>query len=130
MMQHDGHAEPYKPYTAPHVVMQLQLLMFAVLAFVFLMKTKLYPAEERATNLDTDWIYRRFIPKGLEGVSKLYHAVDGAWRKVAVGGIVGVIATLGKFFNERGVLGRPWATSTMAFWAAVLLGAFLLIYYT
>ena len=131
-VDHEGHhhAEPYKPYTAPHVVMQLQLLMFAVLAFVFLMKTKLYPAEERATNLDTDWIYRRFIPTGLEGLGKLYHAIDGAWRKLAVGGIVGVIAALGKFFNERGILGRPWATSTMAFWAAVLLGAFLLIYYT
>ncbi len=130
MIHHDGHAEPYKPYTAPHVVMQLQLLMFAVLAFVFLMKTKLYPAEERSTNLDTDWIYRRFIPTGLEGLGKIYHKLDAVWRSIAVAGIGGLIATLGKFFNERGVLGRPWATSTMAFWAAVLLGAFLLIYYT
>ena len=124
------HAEPYKPYTAPHVVMQLQLLLFAVLAFVFLMKTKLYPDEKRATNLDTDWIYRRFIPTGLDGIGKLYHWFDGCWRKIAVGGIGGLIATMSKFFNEGGVLGRPWATSTMAFWAAVLLGAFLLIYYT
>ena len=110
--------------------MQLQLLMFAVLAFAFLMKTKLYPAEERATNLDTDWIYRRFIPTGLEGLGKLYRAFDGAWRSAVVGGIGFLIATMSKFFSERGVLGRPWATSTMAFWAAVLLGAFLLIYYT
>ncbi len=131
-VDHEGHhhAEPYKPYTAPHVVMQLQLLMFAVLAFVFLMQTKLYPDEKRSTNLDTDWIYRRFIPTGLEGLGKAYHAIDGAWRKLAVAGIGGLIATMGKFFNERGVLGRPWATSTMAFWAAVLLGAFLLIYFT
>ena len=125
-----AHAEPYKPYTAPHVVMQLQLLLFAVLAFVFLMKTKLYPAEKRATNLDTDWIYRRFIPTGLEGLGKVFHTLDGVWRSIAVSGIGTTIATMGKFFNERGVLGRPWATSTMAFWAAVLLGAFLLIYYT
>jgi len=131
-VDHAGHhhAEPYKPYTAPHVVMQLQLLMFAVLAFVFLMQTKLYPDEKRSTNLDTDWLYRRFIPTGLEGLGKAYHAIDGAWRKIAVGGIGSLIALLGKFFNERGVLGRPWATSTMAFWAAVLLGACLLIYYT
>jgi multicomponent Na+:H+ antiporter subunit D len=131
-VDHEGHhhAEPYKPYTPPHVVMQLQLLMFAVLAFVFLMQTKLYPDEKRSTNLDTDWIYRRFIPTGLEGLGKAYHAIDAAWRKIAVAGIGGLIATMGKFFNERGVLGRPWATSTMAFWAAVLLGAFLLIYYT
>ena len=129
MTHHHGHDEPYKPYTAPHVVMQLQLLMFAVLAFVFLMKTKLYPAEKRSTNLDTDWIYRRFIPTGLRGLGSLYHSLDKAWRSIAVGGISGLIAGLGKFFDEKGVLGRPWATSTMAFWAAVLLGAFLLIYY-
>ena len=125
-----GHVEPYKPYTAPHVVMQLQLLMFAVLAFVVLMVTKLYPAEKRSTNLDTDWIYRRFLPKGIEGLAKLYHQLDTAWRKLAVGGIAGLIATMGKFFNEQGILGRPWATSTMAFWAAVLLGAFLLMYFS
>ncbi|QEG24232.1 Na(+)/H(+) antiporter subunit D [Mariniblastus fucicola] len=131
-VDHEGHshAEPYKPYTAPHVVMQLQLLMFAVLAFVFLMQTKLYPAEKRSTNLDTDWIYRRFIPTGLEGIGKVYHKLDAAWRSLAVAGIGGAIATMGKFFNERGVFGRPWATSTMAFWAAVLLGGFLLIYFT
>ena len=125
------HVEPYKPYTAPHVVMQLQLLMFAVLAFVFLMKTKLYPAEERATNLDTDWVYRRFLPTGLEGLSAAYQRGDSAWRKAAVGGIGTLIGRdgLGKLFDERGIFGRAWATSSMAFWAAVLLGTFLLVYY-
>ena len=125
-----GHAEPYQPYTAPHVVMQLQLLMFAVLAFVFLMQTKLYPAEKRATNLDSDWVYRKFLPKGLEGLGKAFRWLDESWRKLAVGGIGALISAMGSFFNERGIFGRPWATSTMAFWAALLLGAFLLIYYT
>ena len=124
------HLEPYRPYTAPHVVMQLQLLMFAVLAFVFLMQTKLYPAEKRSTNLDTDWVYRKFLPTGIEGLGKAYRWIDGAWRSLAVGGISSLIALMGRFFNEHGVFGRPWATSTMAFWAAVLLGGFLLICYS
>jgi multicomponent Na+:H+ antiporter subunit D len=124
-----GHVAAYKPYTTPHVVMQLQLLMFAVLAFVFLMKTKLYPDEERAVNLDTDWIYRRLLPAGVLGLGGAIQKADGAWRAVAVGGIGTAIAACGKFFNERGVFGRPWATNTMAFWSAVLLGVFLLIYY-
>ena len=124
------HLEPYRPYTAPHVVMQLQLLMFAVLAFVFLMQTKLYPAEKRSTNLDTDWVYRKFLPQGIEGLGKVFRWADGAWRSLAVGGITGLIALMGRFFNDHGVFGRPWATSTMAFWAAVLLGGFLLICYS
>ncbi len=129
-MVHDGHHEAYKPYTAAHVVMQLQLLMFAVLAFVFLMKTKLYPAEVDATNLDTDWFYRRLLPAFIAWLGWVFGVFDAAWRKLAVGGISQFTKKLGGYFDEKGILGRPWPTSAMAFWAAVLLGVFLLIYYT
>jgi len=49
----------YVPYTAAHVVGQLQLLMFGALAFCLLILSGFYPAEMRAINLDTDWFYRR-----------------------------------------------------------------------
>ena len=49
----------YIPYTAAHVVGQLQLLMFGALAFCLLILSGFYPAEMRAINLDTDWFYRR-----------------------------------------------------------------------
>ena len=52
----------YKPYTISHVLSQLQLLIFALLAFTFLMKVGLHPPEIRAINLDTDWFYRKFFP--------------------------------------------------------------------
>ena len=52
----------YKPYTTSHVIGQLQLLCFALLAFVVLMRTGIHPPEIRAVNLDVDWIYRRLIP--------------------------------------------------------------------
>lgn len=48
----------YQPYTAPHVVSQLQLLLFSALAFVTLMLAGLYPPELRSLNLDTDWLLR------------------------------------------------------------------------
>ena len=48
----------YVPYTAAHVVGQLQLLMFGALAFCLLILSGYYPAEMRAINLDTDWFYR------------------------------------------------------------------------
>ena len=49
----------YAPYTASHVVAQLQLLIFAALAFTLLLLAGLYPAEIRAINLDVDWFYRK-----------------------------------------------------------------------
>jgi len=53
------YAVDYIPYTAPHVVGQLQLLMFGALAFILLILSGYYPAELRAINLDTDWFYRK-----------------------------------------------------------------------
>lgn len=50
----------YVPYTASHVMAQLQLLFFSALAFTLLMLSGIYPAEIRAINIDADWFYRKF----------------------------------------------------------------------
>lgn len=49
----------YEPYTMSHVISQLQLLFFSALAFTFLLLAGIYPAEIRAINIDTDWLYRK-----------------------------------------------------------------------
>lgn len=49
----------YHPYTAFHIVSQLQLLFFAALAFTTLQLTGIYPPELRSINLDIDWFFRR-----------------------------------------------------------------------
>ena len=49
----------YHPYTAAHVVSQLQLLFFSALAFIYLMVNGHYPPEKVALNLDMDWLYRK-----------------------------------------------------------------------
>ena len=68
----------YVPYTAAHVVGQLQLLMFGALAFCLLILSGYYPAEMRAINLDTDWFYRKggtlfynVMDRGLNGLNTL-----------------------------------------------------------
>jgi len=66
------YAVDYIPYTASHVVGQLQLLMFGALAFILLILSGYYPAELRAINLDIDWFYRkgsRFLIYVLTGIS-------------------------------------------------------------
>ena len=130
MAHHHGHSEPYAPYTVPHVVTMLQLLMFAVLAFVFLTKTRLYPAEVRATNLDTDWFYRKPLPWLLGSFGAAIAWFDNAFRHEFIDTTQRFIGRLKEEFSETGLISRTWATNTMAFWAAMLLGIFLLIYYS
>lgn len=119
----------YHPYTAAHVIMQLQLLLFATLAFVVLMKTKLYPAEIRSTNLDTDWIYRKLLPKLISIGAGVVATLDRGIRSGFLAILNGVVNWFARIFDEKGPLGTTWSTSLMAFWAAILLGVFLMLYY-
>jgi multicomponent Na+:H+ antiporter subunit D len=69
----------YKPYTALHVIGQLQLLLFAAAAFCWMVRSGRFPHEQRSTNLDFDWVYRRLLPtawhKGLgPGITAWHHA--------------------------------------------------------
>jgi multicomponent Na+:H+ antiporter subunit D len=52
----------YNPYDASHIVGQFQLVIFAMLAFTFLMRFGFYPPEIRSTVLNSDWFYRRLAP--------------------------------------------------------------------
>lgn len=58
----------FNPYTSDHVVAQVQLVLFSMLAFVVLWRTGLYPPEIPSVNLDTDWVYRKLIPSALTPV--------------------------------------------------------------
>ena len=74
----------YTPYKAGHLVGQLQMLVFAMLAFVFLVRTGLYPKERRAILLNSDWLYRRLAPTlGRPLLGLALEAAGGANRMLA-----------------------------------------------
>lgn len=123
------HDVVYHPYTTTHVVTQLQLLMFACLAFVFLIKMGWYPAERRATILDTDWFYRVAIPKLVSKLRVGFAQADGAVRTACLRALDRSIDVARGMFSETGMLSRTWSTNAMAFWASVLLAASLVVYY-
>lgn len=56
------YAVDYHPYDVGHVTSQMQLLIFAMLAFVLLIRLKLYPPEIPSVVLNSDWFYRRLLP--------------------------------------------------------------------
>src|SRR6056297_2932064 len=112
----------YVPYTADHVVTQLQLLLFAGLAFFVML-----PMMRRTLtiSLDIDWVYRRALP-WLVGV--LDTAINRA-REATVRAVLAVGANTVQlirekpygYFSSRSPMGRT------AIWMAVLLAVVVLL---
>lgn len=120
-------AVDYQPYTFDHVVTQLQLLFFALLAFALLMRFGLYPMPQRAINLDFDWFYRKPIP-WLIGLGVLVSSV--VWFETARGfqRLVGTVQTgLARLYGYDGRVTQLQPTGTMALWLAILLCAALVV---
>jgi multicomponent Na+:H+ antiporter subunit D len=119
----------FVPYTASHVISQLQLLFFSALAFAVLMRSNIYPPELRSTNLDFDWFYRKpgaYLIKGFGNM--IVNAEKGmlsALKKVLF--ITGT--KLHRHHGPEGFLSRTWPTGSMVMWVAFLLGAYLIFYY-
>lgn len=118
------HQVPYVPYSASHVLVQLQFLAFAALAFYLVRDW--FRAQPSIT-LDLDWFYRRpgkWLARGFDDLTA------SAWTRL-VSGINGKAAKLHDLLfthhGPSGTFGRTWPTGTMAFWTTLLLGAFLLI---
>ena len=117
----------YHPYAAYHIIEQLQLLLFAVLAFSVLVKMKWYPAEVPSTNLDTDWLYRvpgRRLLMGAIGLVVVFWR--GLWRTLQsiIGGIT---AGLYRSHGPEGALSRSWPVGFMALFTAIVLGVTLIV---
>ncbi|MCY3963539.1 MAG: Na(+)/H(+) antiporter subunit D [Acidobacteria bacterium] len=119
----------YEAYTTTHVITQSQLLFFSALAFATLMRTGLYPPELRSVNLDADWFYRRVGYRVWDGVATAFVALHRTGYAVAGRLATAASATAQRHLGPQGLLGRSWLTASMALWVAVLLAAYLLVFY-
>ncbi|MDE0882058.1 MAG: Na(+)/H(+) antiporter subunit D [Myxococcota bacterium] len=121
-------AVDYQPYTGAHVVTQFQLLLFAMLAFVILMKYWGYPEEEEAENLDTDWFYRRAFPalwrRGVIAINSLRVVVLG----IALGRLSYFLGRVQKHHGPGGIMAATWTSSRMVFLGKLSLAFYLLLY--
>ncbi len=117
----------FHPYTVGHVIGQLQLLLFALLAFGVLMRTGIHPPEIRAINLDSDWVYRRMLPKFIGSIAFAVTAFWALQTKFWMHRVDGVIARLYKSHGPEGRIAQVWPTGSMVLWIAILLGATLLV---
>ncbi len=120
----------YAPYTLPHVLTQMQLLLFASLAVIVLMLTKLYPPELPSINIDAEWIYRKALP-----AVALWFVSLGAFFRT--GSLARAQRWLEHTFNHiyrhhgpQGIFARSLPTGSAAFWTAIMLAAYLLFYFS
>jgi multicomponent Na+:H+ antiporter subunit D len=117
----------FHPYTVEHVVTQYQLLLFSALAFVWLMRTGLYPPELRSTNLDFDVSYRLGLPMLAQWFMKTFAPVDREVRKFFLQAFNGVIGQIYRHHGPTGALGRTIGAGSMVFWVVVMLVGYLVI---
>ena len=118
----------YHPYTTGHVITSLQLLVFATLAFVWLIKSGLYPEETPSTNLDFDWIYRKLLPMIVKWFHQSITEIDRSGRETLLGLVHQVMRFVHTHHGLDGTFARTHPAGTMVFWTVALLGLFLLLY--
>jgi multicomponent Na+:H+ antiporter subunit D len=87
----------YEPYTTAHVTDQYALLFFSALAFTLLMRSGLYPAEIRSTNVDADFLYRKGGRLAYQVFDKSLNAINTGVRKLVIGRM---ISGLSRFFSD------------------------------
>ena len=123
------YAVDFEPYTASHVLSQLQLLFFAMLAFAVLIRSGLYPAERPSTNLDFDWLYRKAGPALIAWAMARGGPIRNGALARAERRLERFIAGVYRHHGPDGILARTWTTGSSVVWVVLLLGVYLVLYY-
>jgi multicomponent Na+:H+ antiporter subunit D len=107
----------YAPYTAAHVIAQLQLLLFSGLAFFVLLG---YLKRTPTITLDTDWFWRRVLPGTAGWLAQPTRALitwfspSGRW----VGRVSNLVSSA---VGVRSPLSSTWSLATMGLAVVILL---------
>ena len=120
------YAVKYEPYTGPHVLTQLQLLLFSGVAFFVMLP---YLKRTLTVTLDSDWVWRALLPAAAARLERLADKLHSALAKSAK---LSSTITLDFASRQRGPdggFGRQLSTSGMALWVLVLLLGYLVLYY-
>ncbi len=123
------YAVEYAPYTADHVLAQMQLLVFALMAFVVLYWLGYHPAEKRGVNLDTDVIYRVGLLRLWRWLAQQISAIYTAFMAGVMSAIERLIRALHNSHGPEGRLAASWPSGAMVLNIAIVLGVCLIAIY-
>lgn len=120
------YAVNYVPYTAAHVLTQLQLLLFSGLAFFVMLN---YLKRTPTITLDVDWFWRVAGPRVIHAVGSVIGRMT-QWLGGAVSRMrARITSALVRQQLPGGLLLRSWPTGSMSLWVMLMLLANLLLYY-
>lgn len=113
----------YVPYTADHLVTQLQLLLFAGLAFFVTL-----PLMKRTTtiSLDIDFFYRRLGPVLWVMFENALRKGNELFNNLVVGPAKRLPQSWVRYHGPDGPLARTWPTGSMLLWVTVMLVVILI----
>lgn len=116
----------YAPYTAGKVLFYLQLLLFSGLAFFLLLP---WMKRTLTVTLDVDWLWRRFLFRlaatSIEAASMTGNALQNrGGRRLSR-----LKRLASRYWGFAGVFARSWPIGVTATWIAILLTAYVFIYY-
>ncbi len=111
----------YKPYTVSHVLAQMQLLCFALLAFVFLMRKGLHPPEVRGVNVDSDWVYRKAVPAVLSGIAVWVATRTNSLMSLIVMTVKSVAKWAYTLAQPGGLLAVGWGVNSMVLIVTIMM---------
>ena len=116
----------YVPYTAAHVLSQVQLLLFSGLAFFALLgMLKRTPT----VTLDVDWLWRVLLPAFAREAGAQIAAIQKIFGRAASDAARRITADAVRGRLPQGFLVRTSATSSMALWVMLMLLGYLVFYY-
>lgn len=119
----------YAPFTASHLIAQLQLLVFAALATALLWRIGFDLRTTRSTTIDVDWLYRRPGPALARSLVDATGHARRAWDRAALASIDHAVALVRRHHDPASRLAQTWSTRAMALWVLVLLLGYLLLYF-
>jgi len=119
----------YLPYTATHVLLQLQVLFFSALAFTYLKLSGTYPPELKSVNIDIDWIYRRLLPSFASRVLRVGTPLKTKIINTCRSQIDLGVALIYRHYGPEGIFERTWLTGSIVLMVTIALAAYLIYYF-
>ncbi len=116
----------YVPYTAAHVLTQLQLLLFSGLAFFVMLS---YLKRTPTITLDVDWLWRSAGPRVIRSLGASINGVMTLLGRYIANAKSRISDSLLRQQLPGGFLLRSWPTGSMSLWLMLMLLANLLLYY-
>ncbi len=105
----------------------MKKVLFAMLAFVFLMRTGLYPPELPSVNVDFDVVYRKGLPHLVRAFVRTFGPADKRAREVMLRLFRYVASHIYRHHGPAGALARSVGAGSMVYWVVVMLAGYLVI---